>query len=202
MKNRLAEKRILTLFLVVLFFSGYYGIGLWAEGLGRFYTVGLPWEEHIPFVAPAILGYCVVFLSLAGVYLVVPEGSDYRRVAGLYAVMMLFHYIIFVVYPVKMIWRPEITDPHGFFGWFSWLYFKIDRPYNCFPSLHVAEATLALCVTWKYRRLRWLFIAAAILTPISVVLVKQHYILDAVAGAFAAWGFYRISWRLRDILPF
>jgi len=67
------------------------------------------------------------------------------------------------------------------------LYFIVDKPYNAIPSLHVAYPTIATLLLWKTQpHARWFLLAMAAITAVSVVLVKQHYIMDTLAGAAAA----------------
>jgi membrane-associated phospholipid phosphatase len=51
-------------------------------------------------------------------------------------------------------------------------------------------------VTFLYERFRpgsgKVLLPLAILVSIAVVLVKQHYILDMVAGILVGWGVYRL----------
>ncbi len=97
------------------------------------------------------------------------------------------HYLFFIFYPVKMVWRPEITNPSNVFEWLAKFIFSLDNTYNCFPSLHVAYPTLATFLSWRFvPRMRYLFFLMTVITALSVVLVKQHYLLDAVAGVMVA----------------
>ena len=179
------EKRLLFVFAVVYFMVGYYLLTWFNQHRSHYFDVGFPFEARIPFLAPAILGYLAVFVALFGLYWVVPAGQAFRNMIKVFILMVSIHYLFFIFLPVKMMGRPEII-PNGFFSTLAWLYFKVDQPYNCFPSLHVAQATLSAAVTWPYHRYRPLFIGCALLTAVSVVLVKQHYIADSVAGAVVA----------------
>jgi len=84
----------------------------------------------------------------------------------------------------------------GFFAWSLQFIYDSDRPYNCFPSLHVAYAFLAALTC--YRIHRGLGIAAlvyAALIGISTLYTKQHYVVDVVAGALLAYVAYLVFLR-------
>jgi membrane-associated phospholipid phosphatase len=81
--------------------------------------------------------------------------------------------------------RPEIWQVSGnsISAAVTRFYYYIDAPYNLFPSLHVTYPTLATLVSWRnHKIMRWVFAAMAVVVAVSVVLVKQHYIADVVAG--------------------
>ena len=83
--------------------------------------------------------------------------------------------------------RPDLSASSGVMNFLSHLYFLIDQPTNCFPSLHVAYPTAATWAIWKSApRWRLPFIVMTLIVAVSVVLVKQHYILDAVVGCLSA----------------
>jgi membrane-associated phospholipid phosphatase len=68
----------------------------------------------------------------------------------------------------------------------------VDRPVNCVPSLHVANACVcALALqregsTWHYGAPVWLA-----LIMLSTLTTKQHFVIDVLAGvllaAFSFW---------------
>lgn len=184
MKAKTPHKIIITLILVLYFIFGYLPIGRWNAARGVYHTVGFPFEEYIPFLSPFIFGYLLVYGSVILIYLSIPSWEIFKKMAWGYFILTTLHYLFFIFYPVRMIWRPEILAPSGFFeGVAAWM-FSLDNTYNCFPSLHVAYPTLATVLSWRFApRWRGVFLALALITAVSVVLVKQHYLLDAVAGA-------------------
>lgn len=173
--------------LVAYFILGYLPINALTEWRGVFYDVGLPFEENIPFTAPFILGYLIDYAAVVFIAAVIPDWEIFKKMAWGFFWVTTVSYLVFLAYPVKMLWRPEITDPKGIFEWLSMFIFSIDKPFNCFPSLHVAYPTLATVLSWRFiPKWRLTFLAMALITAVSVVMVKQHYLLDAVAGALLA----------------
>jgi len=92
--------------------------------------------------------------------------------------------------------RPARVIGEGFFAWSLQFIYHFDRPYNCFPSLHVGYAVLAALTCYRIHR-GWGIAALvyAALIGISTLYTKQHYIVDVVAGALLAYVAYLVFLR-------
>ena len=73
-------------------------------------------------------------------------------------------------------------------GVLRWLY-KIDAGFNIFPSLHVANVAYVACLIGRLRGrmavpvwILWLLVAG------STLLIKQHFLVDVVAGTLLGMG--------------
>ena len=177
------RERLITLGLIAYFVFGYLPIADWNAARGLYHVLGFAWEERIPFLAPFILGYSLVYGSVLYIYWIIPSWAIFKKMAWGFFWVTTIHYVFFVLLPVKMIWRPEIIEVHNFFDGLARFIFSLDNTYNCFPSLHVAYPALAAVLAWRFvPKHRWLLVGLTLLTAISVVLVKQHYIVDALAG--------------------
>lgn len=173
--------------LIAYFIFGYLPINALTEARGIFYTVGFPFEEQIPFVPLFILGYFIDYAAILFIVAVIPDWEIFKKMGWGFFWVTTAAYLVFLIYPVKMIWRPEIVNPEGLFEWLAMVTFSLDKPFNCFPSLHVAYPTLATVLSWRFvPKWRSPFLAMTLITAVSVVMVKQHYILDALAGAAMA----------------
>lgn len=87
---------------------------------------------------------------------------------------------VYLLFPVKMpreLFYP--TDPTGWADTF-WRWF--DGPNNCLPSLHAANCLLFIQFNWQ-RPFPLLHTVVALAIIASTVLVKQHYVVDLLAGA-------------------
>jgi len=181
------REQILFLLLIGYFVFGYLPLAAFMGSKGFYHVVGFEWERKIPFMVPFILGYSLVYASIFLIYWVIPSWEIFKKMVWGFFWMTTIHYLFFYFFPVKMIWRPEIVEVHTFFDWLARFIFSLDNTYNCFPSLHVAYPTLATVLAWRFiPKHRYFFMSLAFITAVSVVLVKQHYILDAVAGAAIA----------------
>lgn len=184
MEKRPLAQILITFTLILYFIFGYLPINTFNAKREIFYNVGYGFEKDIPFLSPFILGYLMVYVSILLIYAIIPNWEIFKKMAWGFFFVMTAHYLFFLVFPVKMIWRPEIIDAHNIFERLSQWTFSIDQPVNCFPSLHVAFPTLAAVISWRFiPKWRYYFIAMVLITMISVILIKQHYILDTFAGA-------------------
>ena len=178
------KKRIGALAVLILYFFVGYGItnrlNMFRD---HFFDVSLPFESSIPFIPAFSLGYLTVYIAIFGVYFLYPRWENFKPMAKSFFYLSTIHFLLFLLIPVKMV-RPDLSGlGNDIFVNLMRFFYMIDLPVNCFPSLHVAYPSLATCLIWKqHPRWRLLFLFLALLTAVSVVLIKQHYILDAVGG--------------------
>jgi len=201
-KSERREKLNWFLFMIGYFTAGYLAINWFSQTRINFFDVSFGFERSIPFVPEFIFGYLLVYLSVLLIYIIVDNMEDWNRGIIAFLAATTLAYIIFLLFPVRMETRPEIWQVTGssVSAAVTRFYYYIDAPYNLFPSLHVTYPTLAMLVAWRsHRIMRWVFLAMALIVAVSVVLVKQHYIADVVAG-FAnagvcfAFGVYAERW--------
>lgn len=192
-KEQKSEKRNLFLFIIGYFAVGYLLINWINQSRARYFDVSLPGEEAIPFIAFFIFGYVLVYLSVLFLYLILDDINDFRRAAVTYFAVTTVHYILFLLIPVKCDMRPDLSQMNGLSVYLTHFYYIIDKPQNCFPSLHMAYSVSAILASWRnHSYMRIVFTVMALLVGISVILVKQHYIMDVVAGALMAFIMYAV----------
>jgi membrane-associated phospholipid phosphatase len=132
--------------------------------------------------------------------LLVVRGEDLiGRTLKAYLTVMVISYAGFLVYPTVAP-RQDVVVVTGFAEWTLQLFYDLDQPYGCFPSLHVAYSFVAAFACLQMNRsvgiaaLVW-----SVLIGVSTVYTKQHYVVDAVAGALIA----TVTWVvfLRTLRP-
>ncbi len=138
-------------------------------------------DRAIPFV-PALLSLYVAYIPFF--WWTGARSEDDETANAFFFVthlQLLVCAIVWVLFPVTM-------PRHLYYGvevynWADTFWRWFDAPRNCLPSLHAANCLLFIHYNWE-RPFRWVHtgIAAAIIA--STVLVKQHYVVDLVAGAF------------------
>lgn len=184
---------------VAYFVFGYMGCNYWLENYAHYYYImDLPGERSIPMLPIFIFGYLLIYACLILLYIIFDDDYAYFRfTVGAFLWVTTIHYIIFFLYPVRMVYRPDLVGATDWVSRLAAWYFTLDYPNNCFPSLHVAYPYLGTLLLWPYKR-KWAY-AFAVMTIIiatSVVLVKQHYILDAVGAvvvtSLAFWAYKRL----------
>jgi len=190
------------LFMIGYFSFGYLTINWISSRRTSFFDVSLAWENGIPFIPVFIFGYILVYMSVLLVYLVIRDMEDWRRVVIAFLLSTSLSYAVFLLFPVKMTMRPDLTGLSGLSAMVTHYYYIIDLPYNCFPSLHVTYPTLATLVAWRGHPIwRWIFAAMAVVVAVSVVLVKQHYVADVLAGFANAGLCFWLTVRLEKRWP-
>ena len=169
--------------MIGYFVVGYLTINWLTQERTSFVDASVAADHLIPFVPAFIFGYILVYGSILLIYLTIDDEADWHRVVvSLFAITTL-SYLFFVIVPVRMEMRPDLSGHTGFFVAVTRFYYSIDLPHNCFPSLHVAYPTLATLVAWRnHNRMRWVFAMMTAIVAVSVVLVKQHYLSDVAAG--------------------
>jgi membrane-associated phospholipid phosphatase len=188
--GRLRKPRFAVVLAViyVLFTATYVSINAYSVGRAA-HTLFLPGEERLPFLP--IFEYLYVLTYFVAVLLVatVRDYATFRRLLHATGVTLLIAYTTYLLFPVYFE-RPrlEVTSLHT---WLLSLEF-MDKPYNHFPSLHVAHSWLAVFASQVSRRSRIGLYVLAAAVSISTLFVKQHYVADVVYGFAVAV----MAWRL------
>lgn len=177
----------------LLFYAGlYFGVGLRATP--HAHSLATPLDEMIPFRPAAIWVYASVYPAVLAPVLLVRSRARFLRVACALLAVVAICAAVFALFPVEtesLRGSAELGRATGrlerFTAWGIGLLFALDPPRNAFPSLHVALATvLALGVGGSLpgarMRAAWLADVWLAAVCLSVVLVRQHYAIDAAAG--------------------
>jgi len=187
--SRRGERIALALSVGLVFFGGYFAIGLGVDP-ARARSLGTPLDDAIPFVPVSVVAYALVYTMMTLPIFVVRCEPLFRRVALGYLAVVIVSLGWFLAMPVTSAGlRADLTtlDPARFTSWGLRLLYAWDPPLNLFPSAHLAVATLAALVAWQVRR-AYGVLAFGMLLPValSISTVKQHYVVDGVAGAALA----------------
>ncbi len=194
------EKAILIAAVATFFVAGYLGISLVTSRLHA-HSLAFPIDRTIPYV-PALwpLYQCVYLLVLLPTRLF-SRPREMRAGAAANMTCMAAAYVLFLLFPVRLVAPSDAREalaaglarPGGNFAiWFD------DQGMNCFPSLHVALATIASACCWRADRrlgaVAWILTAAI---AAASLFVKRHYVIDLPAGVVLGAGAYRVFLRGR-----
>jgi len=138
-------------------------------------------DRMIPFLPASIWVYLSQFGLLFYALWATPD--NLLRTRTYYAALLatVLACAIFLLIPFKVARQPLQGEGLTALAW-QGLYLS-DTPANCFPSLHVALATLAASALWRQgRQWRWLAPLWAGAIALSTLTTKQHYVIDLVAG--------------------
>ncbi len=173
----------------------YWPVSHWSVGQEA-WDPTLPLDRAIPLSPLWMHPYAAVLTAAILPLFVVRDLDLFRRCIAAYVLTQGVALVCFVLLPVHMTLRPDVSEltVDSFATWGLALAYLIDKPTNCFPSLHVAMATLAaLCCLKADRTVGILATGLALAIAASTLLIKQHFAVDVVAGAgltTTAWAIF------------
>jgi hypothetical protein len=171
--------------LALLFAATYWTTNWLAAQRAGPYRLYFDWELAIPFIPWMIYPY----LTVNGILLLplfVLDRAGIQRFARAFAAATVAGAACHLLLPAALGWpRPSEVPGHPVFA----SLFKLDRPHNLVPSLHVAYSTLAARAVWRAPATAILKAATAVwltLLIASVLLTHQHHLADVAAGLLLA----------------
>lgn len=156
-----------------------------------FYDFALPIDGWIPYVGWTWVIYYAgdLYILFWGSFVVwrMPSRQFYRAAVA-YAAMIVAAAATQLVLPGISPW-PEVGSAVQ-----QWFHERVTYDRNvCLPSMHVALALLPSCMTFHVFRSRTVGVVSMVITlliSISTVTLKEHYVLDVIAGAAVALASY------------
>ena len=183
----------MALALLAAMILGYELLG-WTRDPAAAHELRTSLDDAIPFRAASVFAYSWVYTSMLFPAFVIRSEALFRRVATAYGLVLAVSLTCFAAWPVTSLGlRPPVDsiDASTFAGWAVRLTYRIDPPYNLFPSLHLSIATLAALCAWTARRLYGLLAMPVVAgIAVSICTMKQHFVvdgLDAIPLAVLAW---------------
>ncbi len=188
---------MLVLFYLLLNNVAYDWTGqLYKAGSGFRLQTGL--DTAIPFVPEMVLFYVYLFYPLVILTMLYFAFVEYKKGYALGWSLVAINGIavlVYIVFPVSTFWyRQELlANPMVGNFWATQVYntFANDTSFNCFPSLHAAVSTICFFTWFQYSKTKpstvtkataflALFITVGVV--LSTLFIKQHYIVDEIAG--------------------
>ncbi len=138
-------------------------------------------DEFIPFMGWTVWIYHAQFFFLFFCCAALKRSVTITRTLSSMGLASLLAFITFFIYPTSVL-RPQPPSTGMTAMAFALLY-GMDSAANCFPSLHVALAWLAMIGVSEESRKRGVLAAVcAVLISISTLTTKQHYAVDVAGG--------------------
>lgn len=192
---------ILGLFFVLLNNVVYDWTGtLYSRG----FHLNTALDDRIPFAPAWAIFYLYLFYPLSAVTMVYFAFVERRlgyALAWSLVVINLVSDAVYLVFPVTTdIYRAALLAhplTGNAFAAAMYHHFTVDPSFNCFPSLHAGVSVICFYAWYRLARDRrtWLLRAVAIVmgavalgVMLSTLFVKQHYIVDEIAGLLLALG--------------
>ncbi len=175
-KNRISRIWIFTVITFLLYFS--------AAHFSPFSPNYLPltWlDKQLPLIPWTIWVYVSLYpLCILG-FLLYENERNLSKQAWLFLLTQVIAFFIFLFWPT--IYPRDIfsATPHSSFM-LDWIW-RVDKPLNCCPSLHVANCFLISFgfLPENHRRLFW-FLLFSVVISLSTLTTKQHYAIDVLCG--------------------
>jgi protein-tyrosine phosphatase/membrane-associated phospholipid phosphatase len=169
--------------LSILFVAVYSATNWLASLRPAVPSVYFEWERRIPFVPLFIVPYMLIDVFFFAAPFLCRTRLELRTLGRRLAAATLIAGVAFLLMPLRFAFERPHAD-----GWLGALFdsfHAMDRPFNEFPSLHIAYGTILASF---YRRrfghpLAALLVIWFSLVRISAVLTYQHHLVD-VAGGF------------------
>jgi len=146
-------------------------------------------DDIIPFCEYFVIPYYFWFVFLIGMllYSLLYNIDTYKKYMWYIIMTYSLTMVIYFVYPTSQELRPTVFERDNVFTHIvSWLY-GFDTNTNVCPSIHVIGSFAVLFSAWhdKYlstAKIRISFVIITLLICASTVFLKQHSIIDVVAG--------------------
>ncbi|MFL0249460.1 phosphatase PAP2 family protein [Clostridium neuense] len=153
---------------------------------GKIHNLSTIFDECLPFVKVFIVPYITwyVFTYIILIYIYFKNRKIYLRAVITYIVCLIISYFIFYFFQTTVP-RPELIGNDIFTNIIRLIY-KFDKPFNCFPSIHVISCYIiiksikTLKIHKKYTKPLIYFISMLII--LSTLLIKQHVLLDILCA--------------------
>jgi len=132
------------------------------------------------FIVPYIYWYIFIFIGL--IYILYKSRVEYSRVFISIIIGMCSCYIIYYLFPTQ-INRPLVDNSNILNKLVNFIY-NLDKPFNCFPSIHVLNTYFIMRYTKKIYSKKFFYYTqiVGLLIILSTVFIKQHFVLDIIAS--------------------
>ncbi len=157
-------------------------------------------DERIPYIPVFVLPYLFIW-GYAGFiigYSLLFRTYDYLLFRYFYLSFMLMtcmECLLWLLFPAKISIRvePGVLALHGWLGKLTAYVYRRATPWNVFPSAHIASAYAGWLFSAHFakQKHRWLFLFLFFLVCLSVLFIKNHFLLDILGGMIMAQFIYR-----------
>ncbi len=208
-KNLIKERLLLLMPLLVfmiIYLKGFSYIE--NQDLGYYEVLGTSLDKMIPFCEIFVVPYMLwfVYVPFNVVYLCFKDKEAYVRLAWVLCLGMSLFLVLSILAPNALNLRPEVMPRDNIFMRFVAYLYSIDTPTNVFPSIHVFN-TLAVMVAVHWSSLKnvvrpVLYRVCVDIIGVSIILstmfIKQHSVLDVMAGIFLCTLFSLVLYQSRQ----
>ncbi len=148
------------------------------------------------FIVPYISWYVFVFAVL--IYFCFKDRKIYHSSLIAINLSLLICYVIYIVFQTTVP-RPQLAGNDIFTQMVEFIY-SIDRPFNCFPSIHCLISFILITAINRSKiknRINFGIITGISVSIIlSTFFIKQHVILDAIAAILLGRAVFNLVYKI------
>lgn len=153
--------------------------------IGVVHRLTLPYEASIPLIREFVVVYhaCYPFMFINLILFMLMNKVLFVESAISVAVGNVLAFFTYLVYQTEVP-RPEILG-NDLFSQFLRLTYRMDKPFNGFPSQHVLTTTIIFIAIWRSKSKKGYKVFSSILCLmilLSTLFIKQHTLLDVLGG--------------------
>ena len=147
-------------------------------------------DRSIPFIKQFIVPYVLWYplVPLVFMYICIRDKLTYCKLLVSLVCGLLISYLTFYFFQTT-ISRPILIGNDIFTIILKMLY-KIDNPFNCFPSIHIMTCFLMIEGIWKCKEKNIVINVLVTIINVAIIIstffIKQHVVLDGVYGIIIA----------------
>lgn len=178
--------------LLLLYFPLYLAAFRYLENITpeHLHIISSPLDQYIPFLSVFIIPYLFwfVYIALPGMYFLFCEREVFCRLMYFGMIGMTVFLLISYVYPNGLAIRPEHLAGDSVFIKLTRYVYSVDTSTNVLPSIHVFNSIgIYLAVKdsdnlRKKKGIRYASLTITVLIILSTMFVKQHSVVDVIAG--------------------
>jgi membrane-associated phospholipid phosphatase len=152
------------------------------------YSLLTAMDQAIPVIKLFALPYSIwiIYIYVCLLYFFKKDINVYYRSLATYTICALVCYLIYSVFQTTVP-RPLIFGDDPLSQLMRYIYNR-DEPFNCFPSIHCFSSYMVMRMVWTSSVRNKLNVTVitgmSSLIILSTLFVKQHVIMDALAGFF------------------
>ena len=187
--DKFVPRKLGLFLLVVLLNSVGYKLAQFLRPEGVLVTTWL--DSFIPFIPAFVVPYALY--PIIGILPFVVFWKSYRKyktVALSMVAVLAISIAVFLAFQTSITRVDFVVD--DLFTWGVSVVYSLDEPLNALPSLHVAIPVIAtLFIYAENKRLGLCILPMTVLVALSTVFIKQHAILDVIAGMALALAVFK-----------
>lgn len=162
-----------------------------------YYMLVTEFDKGLPFIKEFVIPYVLwyPFIILCMVYFLQKSRKIYFRALFSLVAGYLTCYLIFFVFQTY-VQRPMISG-NDFFDSILKIVYTLDKPYNCFPSIHVVSCCIMIAGIFDMKestiKAKIMVVISATIIIMSTQFIRQHVLMDVLSGMILGTGAYLVS---------